>query len=98
MIRNLNSGPKQLGDGSHDALFVQIAFWIVISAHHQDSSMVPGAYHEEIVQVFEIMMIMREKSAILSDGLGQVHRVIVADHADIGRKPNVVAGLSQQAG
>jgi hypothetical protein len=29
--------------------------------------MMPGAHHEEVVQIFEIMMIVREKGPILAD-------------------------------
>lgn len=53
--------------------------------------MMAGAHHEQVVQIFEIMVIVREKSAILADSLGQVHRVIIAGHAEFGRHPHVVA-------
>jgi len=97
MVRNLNPGRQEFTDGSHEALFIEITFWIVISPHHQDSSMMPRAHHEEVVQIFEIMVIVRQKSPILADSLGQMHRVIIAGHANFGRNSHVVAGLPQQA-
>jgi hypothetical protein len=78
MVRDLNSSRQQLADGSHNGLFVQIAFWIVISPHHENSSMMPGAHHQQVVQIFEIMVIVREKSPILANSLGQVHGVVIA--------------------
>jgi hypothetical protein len=60
--------------------------------------MMPAAHHEEVVQIFEVMVIVRQKSPILANRLGQMHRIVIADHADFGRNTNVVAGVAQKTG
>jgi hypothetical protein len=44
------------------------------------------------------MVIVREKSSVLADSLGQMYRVVIAGHTDFGGNTDVVSGLPQQAG
>lgn len=70
MVQNLNPSGQQLAEGSDNALFVQIAFWVIVSPYHQDSSMMPSAHDEQIVQIFKVVVIVRKKRPIVADRVG----------------------------
>ena len=59
--------------------------------------MMSSCENDQIVQVFKIVVVMREKDAMAAKCLGKMDRIVVSSHTDICRKLNVVARLLKQA-
>ena len=86
MIDQSQPGCNQLADGPNDASFVEVTFRIVVFAHHEDPDVMSPNNHHQIVEVFEISVIMRKQHSAGLDGMSQMYGVGFASDSGVYRK------------
>jgi hypothetical protein len=96
LVRDGTSRSEQFGDSFHYARFREISFRIVVLADNKDTGMMPLRDQNQVMQVFEIVMIAREKSSIYADRVCEMNGIVLSDHANVDRKLHFMPGLPQQ--
>ena len=84
MVRYRHGSRHELAERPDDAGCSKIALGIVVFTDDEDTWMMPLSHGQQVVEIFKIVVIVRNKDSIFADSLGEMHGVIFTGHADLG--------------
>lgn len=89
---------QQLGDGAHHVPMGEVSLGIIVAADNEDAGMVSLNSFDEIVQVFEVVVVSRETGPALANRVCKVDGIILAGEPDISGHLDVVPATPQVLG
>jgi hypothetical protein len=78
------------------AVYSEISAAIIVAADHQNARMGSTSLADEVVKLFEVVVICRQQRPVLSDGLRAVYRIAFAGHVEIAWPYNIVSAALQE--
>jgi hypothetical protein len=84
--------------GPNDTWFIEISFGIVVLTQDEDAWMMSLHSRDQIVPLFEIVVVLGEKDTMLENGMGEMHGIMLAGHAALDRQAHLTPCLPEQPG
>ena len=90
------AGCKQVANGPDDTTWREVTLWVVVPTNNKHARIVATDFHDEVMEIAEVVMVMGQQDTVLFDSPGQLHRIVLATHANVRRQGHVVPGITEQ--
>ena len=71
---------------------------VIVPTYDKGFRMVHLGYHDKVMQVAKVAVVVRKQNAILLNGVGEMNRIVIAAQADVRGDLDVMSCLRQQSG
>ena len=98
LIAEWNARCLQPAERTNDVTRFHIASRVIIPANRQDARMAAARPHDEIVEIHEIFVVVRDQDQRMVDGIQEMSWVRAARGADLSRNDKGVPRFAKNAG
>jgi hypothetical protein len=96
LVLNGNPGSQQVADGTYDLHPREVSGGIIVATYGKDTRMMASCQNDELVEQFEIVMVVGQKDLSAADGIHEVNRVISAGMAHVYGNDYVMPRTNQE--